>query len=105
VNLADTSNNIVKNNKIIGGQVAIVLRDTTNKIFQNKIENTTNGIVVLNLSIQKQADSTDKDQEIGQDNSAFLNNMTVVNEMTAVKNPIVVNGTPLNSENDTQNSE
>ncbi len=32
VNLADTSNNIINNNKIIGGQVAIVLRDITDKI-------------------------------------------------------------------------
>jgi mannuronan 5-epimerase len=79
VNLADTSNNIINSNKITGGQVAIVLSDTTNKIFHNKIENSTNGIVLLNSSTPNPADS-DNGKKIEQVNStAFLNNMTVVN--------------------------
>jgi len=104
VNLADTSKNIINNNKIIGGQVAIVLRDTTNKILHNKIENTTNGIVLLSSSNAKEVNS-DNDKETKQVNSAaFLNRMNVVNEMTGVKNPVVVNDTHSAGENDTQNS-
>ena len=104
MNLADTSNNIINNNKIIGGQVAIVLRDTTNKILHNEIENTTNGIVLLSSSNAKEVNS-DNDKETKQVNSAaFLNRMNVVNEMTGVKNPVVVNDTHSAGENDTQNS-
>src|SRR6476620_76918 len=79
VNLADTSNNIINSNKITSRQVEIVLSDTTNKIFHNKIENSTNGIVLLNSSTPNPADS-DNGKKIEQVNStAFLNNMTVVN--------------------------
>ena len=102
VNLADTTNNIVNNNRIIGGEVAIVLRDITNKIFNNKIENTTNGIVYIK---EITANQKTNHQQIEQVNSnATLNNLTAVNEMTGVKNPVVVNDTHFTSENDSQNT-
>ncbi len=103
VNLADTSNNFIQNNKIAGAQIAIVVRDTSNKLVHNNIQNSTYGIVLLNSSTANQTDSF-KAKEIQQVNSAaFLNNMTVANEMTGVKNPVVANDSPFTSENDTQN--
>lgn len=104
VNLADTSYNVINNNKIIGGQVAIVLRDTSNKILHNKIENTTNGIVLLSSSTAKKVDSGNSKETKQVNSAAFLNKMSVVNEMTGVKNPVVVNDTHFAGENDTQNS-
>ena len=102
VNLADTSNNIIDNNRIIGGEVAIILRDINNKIFNNKIENTTNGIVYIK---EITANQKTNHQQIEQVNSnATLNNLTAVNEMTGVKNPVVVNDTHFTSENDSQNT-
>jgi len=102
VNLADTSNNILKNNNITGAQVAIVLRDTSNKIVHNNIENSTNGIVLLKSSTGNQTDSVNG-KEIEQVNSIpFLHNLTAVNEMTEVKNPIVVNATPIASGKEAQ---
>ena len=104
VNLADTSDNIINNNKISGARDAIVLSNSTNNIFHNKIENSTNGIVLLNSSTGSQT-NIDKDREIEPVNyTAFLNNLTSVNQMTGVKNPIVVNHTHFTSQYDSQNS-
>ena len=104
VNLADTSDNIINNNKISGARDAIVLSNSTNNIFHNKIDNSTNGIVLLNSSTASQT-NIDKDREIEPVNyTAFLNNLTSVNQMTGVKNPIVVRHTHFTSQYDSQNS-
>jgi parallel beta-helix repeat protein len=102
VNLADTSNNFIQNNKIAGAQIAIVVRDNSNKLVHNNIQNSTYGIVLLNSSTANQTDSV-KAKEIQVNSAAFLHNLTVVNDMTEVKNPIVANDSPFTSENDTQN--
>ena len=102
VNLADTTNNIINNNSIIGGQIAIVFRDTTNKIFNNKIENTTNGIVFIKEITANQKTNHQQTEQVN--SNAILNNLTTANEMTGVKNPVVVNDTHFTSENNSQNS-
>jgi mannuronan 5-epimerase len=103
VNLADTSNNLIKNNKITGAQVAIILQNISNKIVQNSIENSTNGIVLLKSSAGNQTANVNG-KDIEQVNSTpFFNNLTAVNEMAGVKNPVVVNDTHFTSENDSQN--
>ena len=105
VNLGDTSSNLVKNNKITGAQVAIALQNTSNKIVHNTIENSTNGIVLLKSATGNQTASVNGN-ELEQVNSIpFLHNLTVVNEMTGVKNPIVVNTTNIASKNETKNRE
>jgi len=104
VNLADTSNNIINNNKIAGARDAILLSDSANNIFHNKIDNSINGIVLLNSSTGSQT-NIDKDREIEPVNyTAFLNNLTSVNQMTGVKNPSVVWHTHFTSQYDSQNS-
>lgn len=104
INLADTSNNIINNNKISGARNAIVLSNSTNNVSHNKIENSTNGIVLLNSSTANQTNA-DKGNEPEQVNyTAFLDNLTSVNQMTGVKNPIVIRQTHLISQNDSHNS-
>lgn len=94
MNLADTSNNLISNNSIVGAQDAVVLRDLTNNIFHNKVQNSTNGIVILNSSAGDKS-NIDKDREIDKVNIvAFLNNLTLANNMTGVKNPIIVRDSP-----------
>ncbi len=88
VNLADTSNNIINSNKIIGAQDAIVLRNITNDIIHNKVQNSTYGIVLLNSSAGNHT-NIDKDHVLDQVTyTGFLTNLTMLNEMTDVKNPI-----------------
>jgi parallel beta-helix repeat protein len=47
IDLTDTSKNIVHDNKIVEAKYGIVLQNVTNKIFNNKIHNSTNGIVLI----------------------------------------------------------
>ena len=46
IDLTNTSNNIVSENEIVGARDALMVQDVTNKVFNNKIYNTTNGIVI-----------------------------------------------------------
>jgi mannuronan 5-epimerase len=46
IDLTNTSNNIVSENKIVGARDALMVQDVTNKVFNNKIYNSTNGIVI-----------------------------------------------------------
>jgi len=105
VNLADTSNNIINSNKIIGAQDAIVLRNITNDIIHNKVQNSTYGIVLLNSSAGNHT-NIDKDHVLDQVTyTGFLTNLTMLNEMTDVKNLIVVKDNPFSSEYDFENPE
>jgi mannuronan 5-epimerase len=104
INLLDTSNNIINNNNISGARDAIVLSNSTNNVFHNKIENSTNGIVLLNSSTANQTnvDKSDKPEQVN--NAPFLDNLTSVNQMTGVKNPVVVRQTHPIIQNESQNS-
>lgn len=89
IDLTDTSYNIVSDNNIIGTQSAIILQNITNKIFNNKIYNSTNGIVFINPS--NNSDSIDSNS-----NAYFLDRVTLSNELKGTKVPIIIMSDPIN---------
>ena len=82
IDLTDTANNIVSDNKIIEAQEALKVQDVTNKIFNNKIYNSSNGIVFT------QAQNNDTNNT---DSSSFLNQINSLNYMEGTKNSLIIN--------------
>jgi len=105
INLADTSHQVINENKISGVEDAIILRDTLNKIFHNKIQNSTNAIVLINASESNQIvtiDNKDKKEDIYTD---FLTDVSKVNEILDVRNPSIIISGRLISEYQFEKSE
>jgi len=99
IDLTDTSNNIVYENKIVGAKDGLVLKSVTNKIFNNKIYNSTNGIVLIHTSNNNEIaniDSTNYDTIY----THFLDQVNTGNEVKDTKNPITVITNPVKSETD-----
>ena len=99
IDLTDTSNNIVHDNKIVGAKYGVVLQNVTNKIFDNKIYNSTNGIVLIHTS-----NNTEKDNVHSTNNDTahtpFLDEINTNNEVKGTKNPITVISNPFTSESE-----
>lgn len=93
IDLTDTSNNIVSDNKIIGAQEALIVQDITNKIINNKIYNSTNGIVFTPAS--NSSDSINSNS-----NTYFLDQANISNEVKGTKNPLVIKSNPIKSDSE-----
>jgi len=93
IDLTDTSNNIVSDNKIIGAQEALIVQDITNKIINNKIYNSTNGIVFTHAL--NSSDSINSNS-----NAYFLDQANISNEVKGTKNPLVIKSNPIKSDSE-----
>ena len=94
IDLTDTSYNIVSDNKIVGAQNALVLQNLTNKIINNKIYNSTNGIVITH--------SSNSSDSINSNSSAYcLNQVNLSNEVMGTENPLVIIGAPIKIDSET----
>lgn len=89
IDLTDTSNNIVHNNKILGAKYGVVLQNVTNKIFNNKIYNSTNGIVLIHTSNNTGLDNVDPNNK-DTVHTHFLDQINTSNEVKGTKNPITI---------------
>ncbi len=95
--LANTSNNVLHDNKIARSDNAIMFKNVTNRIFDNRIDDTTNGIVITNSTNNSNYTShTDN----GIKNILYkdsLNQIKKANKITDTKNPILLINQPVKS--------
>ena len=94
IDLTDTSYNIVSDNKMIGVQNALILQNTTNKIINNTIYNSTNGIVFTQPS--SNSDSIDTNS-----NTYFLDQVKLSNKVNGTINPLVIISDPIKIDSET----
>lgn len=86
--LANTSSNVIHDNKIADSDNAIIFKDVTNKILNNRIDDTTNGIVLINSS-----NSSNHLIDIDKQNVVYkeiLNHIKETNKITDTKNPTLL---------------
>jgi len=93
IDLTDTSKNIVHDNKIVEAKYGIVLQNVTNKIFNNKIHNSTNGIVLIHTPNTNSTNSSTI-------YTSFLDKVNIDNEVKGTKNPTAIVTNPVTNESD-----
>ena len=93
IDLTDTSNNIVSDNKIIGAHDALMVQEVTNKIFNNKIYNSTNGIVFTHASNNSGS------------NEYYIDQVKTSNEVKGTDNSLIIQSNAVKSDSELEQTD
>ena len=93
IDLTDTSNNIVSDNKIIGAHDALMVQEVTNKIFNNKIFNSTNGIVFTHASNNSGS------------NEYYVDQVKTSNEVKGTDNSLIIQSNAVKSDSELEQTD
>jgi parallel beta-helix repeat protein len=93
IDLTDTFNNIVSDNKIIGANDALMIQEVTNKIFNNKIFNSTNGIVFTHASNNSGS------------NEYYVDQVKTSNEVKGTDNSLIIQSNAVKSDSELEQTD
>jgi mannuronan 5-epimerase len=98
VSVSDTSNNLIRDNKIVNVSNGIVIKNITNQIYNNEISSAKNGIVFSSDVYSKWTDNP-TDVSLQEDYNQLNNSLKEMinkNHISDTKNPVVIKTAKVN---------